>query len=166
MPHPYTEEHAKSWAEQCMDPSDFVKSGPWTAETGGQGPATPTHYVITVNDEAVGSIALEFCDPKNIYARSAELGYWLGEEYWGKGVMRAVVPVFTQWAWRTFGMLIRLDSPVHEKNAASRKCLERAGFVYEGTRRRAIVKNGVVADEIMLGMVRPGGVEGNAVDEK
>jgi RimJ/RimL family protein N-acetyltransferase len=158
MPHPYLEEHAKIWIDTTNATENKRPSGPWTPETGAQGPLIPTNYAIVVNDEACGSIGLDFGDMSEIYFRCAEIGYWLGEEHWGKGVMSAVVPAFVDWGWRTFGILIRMNGEVYAGNAGSQKCLEKAGFVIEGRKKWAGVKNGVLGDEVLLGMLRPGAV--------
>ena len=109
-----------------------------------------------MNDEAVGSIGFDFGSPAEIYARNAEIGYWLSESHWGQGIMGVVVPAFVEWGWRTFGRLVRINAEVREDNAGSRRCLEKAGFVIEGRKKMAMVKMGVFQDEIMLGMLRPG----------
>lgn len=153
MPQPYTEEDAMWWINHCRDPANHVRSGTWTPETSSQGPARPTNFAITVNDEAVGSIGLDFKD--DVYFRTAELGYWLGEEHWGKGIMSRVAPAFVQWAWTTFEILVRIDAQTYETNRASHKVLEKAGFVYEGRRPDVYCKNGVIGAELMWGALRP-----------
>ena len=165
MPNPYLEEHAKWWIDRTNDPSNFVPSGPWTAETSSQGPLIPSNYTVTIDDEAVGSIGLEFGDASDVYARTAEIGYWLGEEHWGKGVMSKVVPAFVEWTWGTFGILVRLNAETYERNMGSRRCLEKAGFEVEGRRRWAFLKNGVIGNDAFMGALRPGGVEGSAVED-
>ena len=156
MPHPYTENVAKEWIDICSDKSKYVPSGPWVPQTGPQGPALPTTYTIAVSDEAIGSISLEFGDAMDIYARTAEIGYWLSEEHWGKGIMGLVVPAFVDWGWRTFGRLIRLNAECVAQNVGSRKVLEKVGFVVEGKQRFGFVKNGTFGDAVFLGMLRPG----------
>jgi [ribosomal protein S5]-alanine N-acetyltransferase len=136
IPMPYTEADALAWITFCHDPKSHVKSGPWTLETGSQGLAIPTAFAITVNDECVGSIGLDFRD--DIYFRSAELGYWLGEEFWGKGIMSKVVPAFVEWGWKSFGILLRINGETAEKNEASGRVLGKAGFRFEGRREGMI----------------------------
>ncbi|KAK5112104.1 hypothetical protein LTR62_004446 [Meristemomyces frigidus] len=155
MPHPYLEENAAGWINFCSDITNHRHTGTWTQETGGQGPAVSTGYTIAVNDEAVGSIGLNFADEKDVYLHQAELGYWLSEEHWGKGVMSKVVPAFVNWAFKTFRILLRINGATHEKNLASAKLLQKAGFQFEGRRPDFITKNGVTAAELMWGVLRP-----------
>ncbi len=159
MPHPYTESDAKWWIEHSRDESTNIRSGPWTAGTGSQGPPVPAYYAITVNNEAVGSIGLDFGAAEDIYFRTAEVGYWLSEEHWGKGIMSAIVPPFVEWSWKTWGLLVRLNGEVSEKNVASTKCLKRAGFVVEGRRVNSFVKNREIRSHIFMGCLRPEGTE-------
>lgn len=131
-------------------------SGPWIVGKGAQGIPLPTNYCIVVAGSPCGSIGLDFHDPSDIYFRNAEMGYWLSEDHWGKGFMSVVVPAFVDWTWRTFGVLLRLDAEVSANNVGSRRCLEKAGFVEEGRKKCGLVKNGVLRDNIFMGMLRPG----------
>lgn len=70
--------------------------------------------------------------------------------------MSKVVPAFVDWAFPTFGILVRLNGEVYERNVASRKVLEKAGFRVEGRREKLILKNGQLYDALFLGMLRPG----------
>lgn len=160
FPHPYLESDALTWISLANDPTNAIATGPLdtsstSTTTTGTGPKIPTHCTITVNSIAVGSIGLDFASPAEIYARSAELGYWLDETYWGKGIMGVVVPAFVEWAWRTFGVLERLNAEVESGNVRSRRILERAGFAVEGRRERAIWRGGEFRSVLLLGMLRP-----------
>ncbi|KAI7203494.1 hypothetical protein KC343_g7432 [Hortaea werneckii] len=155
MPHPYTEAAAQAWITHCLEPTQFVRSGEWTSETGSQGPPISTSFAIAVAGEAVGSIGLEFGDPDDIYFRTAEIGYWLSPQHWGKGIMSRLLPAFVQWSWETFGVLIRLSAETAEGNPSSGRVLQKAGFVLEGRRPDMACKNGVVGAELMWGVLRP-----------
>ncbi|KAM3418884.1 hypothetical protein BST61_g4847 [Cercospora zeina] len=147
FPHPYTEESAVVWINGCLDEGDCVRSGPWTYENGASGPLTSTHYAIAVNDEVCGSIGLDF--------GSAEVGYWLSEEYWGEGMMSRIAPAFVDWAWKTFGILARINAEVVEGNLASAKLLQKCGLKIEGRCERKICKDGVFQTALMFGALRP-----------
>ena len=154
IPYPYTEDHARSWMQHAL--STTVATGPYDPATNrGTGPEMTTHFTIVVDGQAVGSVGLEFGDAAEVYCRTAELGYWLGEPYWGKGIMGLVVPAFVEWCWSNWGTLVRLNAEVDAVNAGSRRCLERAGLVVEGRREKAILKNSVLKDVFFMGMVRP-----------
>ncbi|KAK4555566.1 hypothetical protein LTR86_007319 [Recurvomyces mirabilis] len=155
MPHPYTEANAAGWINFCHDTANHRGSGTWSPETGFQGPKIPTGYAIAINGEAVGSIGLNFADEKDVYLHQAELGYWLGEEHWGQGVMSKVVPAFVHWAFKTFGILFRINGATSGNNVASAKLLKKAGFEYEGRRPNFITKNGVTTAELIWGVLRP-----------
>lgn len=160
MPYPYTVSDADFWISHSNDPSTFLVSGHYdstpispTADIGASGPALPLNYTICVDDSAVGSIGLE--TNSGVYRRTATLGYWLSETYWGQGVMGKVVPAFVDWCWRTFGVLVRINGSTYEANIGSQKILQKAGFVYEGRRQDYYVKNGVVGAELMWGALKP-----------
>ena len=88
--------------------------------------------------------------------RTAELGYWLGEEFWGRGIMTDAATSFARWVLENFepDEVERLEASVHATNQTSQKVLTKAGFVYEGTRRRAGSKHGEVFDILTFGMIR------------
>ena len=88
--------------------------------------------------------------------RTAELGYWLGEEYWGRGIMSDAAKVFARWVLENFTPeeVQRLEASVYGINEASQKVVRKAGFVHEGTRRKAGFKSGEVFDILTFGMIR------------
>ena len=88
-----------------------------------------------------------------MYEKSAELGYWLSENYWGKGVMTAAVRQICQEAFNTFDIL-RIFAEPFADNKGSRRVLEKAGFTYEGTMRNGIFKNGNVCSYCMYSLLR------------
>ncbi|KAF8421818.1 acyl-CoA N-acyltransferase, partial [Tirmania nivea] len=76
----------------------------------------------------------------DIRCTAAELGYWLGEEYWSKQIATTVVKAFVEWTFGTFDQLLRLEAFVFAWNPASVRVLQKTGFVYEGTPK--IVQHG------------------------
>lgn len=100
----------------------------------------------------VGGIGLKpFAD---IEARTVEIGYWLGREHWGRGYASEAVPAFTAWAFATFPDLNRVEARVFERNSASEAVLKRAGYQFEGVRRKAVWKNREYLDMRNLAMLR------------
>jgi RimJ/RimL family protein N-acetyltransferase len=103
-------------------------------------------------DTVLGGIGVK--TKEDIEAGCFEVGYWLGEESWGRGIMTEACQVYVKWVFETFPGIHRLDAGVFEGNDGSVRVLERAGFVHEGTLRKAGVKHGVVFDISMYGLLR------------
>ncbi|PNS16329.1 hypothetical protein CAC42_6436 [Sphaceloma murrayae] len=154
VPHPYTVADAEAWASHCLSSSTHLASGTYDASSHtSSGELLPTNFAIVLAGEAVGSIGLEV--GQNIYRRTATLGYWLGESHWGKGVMSLVVPAFVDWVWQRFERFVRLNATTYTRNEASGAVLRKAGFDFEGRRKKAYIKEGVVGDEDTWGALRP-----------
>jgi ribosomal-protein-alanine N-acetyltransferase len=133
FPHPYSIEDAERYLEQAM------KEQP------------PTSFCIEVAGAAAGVIGLRFgCD---VHRYTAELGYWLGEEFWGHGIATEAVRAFSAWAFQTFN-LHRIQAETFSNNPASARVLEKAGFTCEGRQRKNVVKDGVVLDSLLYACVR------------
>ena len=82
----------------------------------------------------------------DVYRLSAEIGYWIGEPYWGLGIATRAVELLTQYGFNQLG-LVRIYSGVFDFNVPSRKVLEKAGFKLEGIFEKSIIKNGEIRDE-------------------
>jgi [ribosomal protein S5]-alanine N-acetyltransferase len=106
----------------------------------------PRSQAIVVDECAVGGVGLELLTDVN--SRTAELGYWIGVEYWGRGIATEAVRLVTAWAFSAHGLLRIFAQPFAE-NRASRRVLEKAGYVLEGTMRRSAVKDGMVRDQCL-----------------
>jgi [ribosomal protein S5]-alanine N-acetyltransferase len=114
---------------------------------------TPDECVacIEVGGEAVGVIGLQF--RKDVERCSAELGYWIGEPFWGRGVMTAAIRCFTAWAMPRFE-LTRVYAEVFAENPASGRVLEKSGFLRIGILRKAAIKHGLYHDYVLYDLVR------------
>lgn len=133
FPHPYTLADAKHWIETAN-------------------PATPiTNFAIVVGGAAVGAIGLVL--KEDVFRRSAEIGYWLGEEYWGRGIVTEAVRAVTDYAFATFD-LCRVYAGVFEWNPASMRVLEKAGYEFECRMKKSVTKDGETIDELIYAMVR------------
>ncbi|KAK6064921.1 gcn5-related n-acetyltransferase [Seiridium cupressi] len=97
--------------------------------------------------------------------RTWEVGYWIGKNQWGKGVTTSAVKGFCKWAFTAFPEILRIEAGVYEGNFGSMKVLERAGFLREGVRRKAVVKSGKAFDVTVFGLLRED-VEGSNRDEQ
>jgi RimJ/RimL family protein N-acetyltransferase len=78
-----------------------------------------------------------------------EIGYWLAETHWGKGIATEALVAFSDWAFDHFTHLLRLEAEVFDGNEASCKVLQRAGYGLEGRQRQAVEKAGVVMDALI-----------------
>lgn len=133
FPHPYTIEAAEMWISIAND-----------------NPYEPA-LAIAVNGEAVGGIGLIF--GQDIDRRSAEIGYWLSEEYWGRGIVTEAVQGLTKYAFQHFD-LARIWACVFAWNPGSMRVLEKAGYAREGILRQAATKDGQTIDVVMYAIVR------------
>ena len=90
---------------------------------------------------------------KDVYRKSAEIGYWIGEPFWGKGITTKALSLATQYAFETLE-LERLFANIFEGNEASKKVLEKCGFQLEGIGRKAVFKNNRFLDEWRYGKLK------------
>ena len=106
----------------------------------------PANHAIEVDGAAVGSIGIHL--GADVERRSAEIGYWLGEAYWGRGIVTEAVGAVTRWAIAEHDLL-RVFANVFANNPASARVLEKNGYALEGRLRRAVVKRGEVLDALV-----------------
>lgn len=128
FPHPYTCEDANWWinAQKETDKPTIC-------------------LAIDINGDIVGAIGIIL--GSDIHRLTAEMGYWLGENYWGKGIVSEAVKQMVDYVFKNFPDLIRLWAAVFEYNKPSMRVLEKAGFEFEGIREKGASKNGLVIDE-------------------
>lgn len=112
----------------------------------------PLVFAIDVGGEAVGGIGVHPFD--DVYRRGAELGYWLGEPFWGRGIVTRAVSAITAHAFQQRADLVRVQASVFSWNAASARVLEKAGYQREGVLRQSVFKDGVLGDSIMYAKLR------------
>lgn len=134
FPHPYRLEDAVAFIAGCVADDD----------------RTRCCRAIVVNSEAVGGIGVF---PKgDVYRKSAEIGYWLGEPYWGRGIMSAAIRQICSHALRAYD-LVRIFSEPFARNKRSCRALENAGFTHEGTLRYSVWKNGELLDSHLYALI-------------
>jgi ribosomal-protein-alanine N-acetyltransferase len=134
FPNPYTLEDAKRWIQMC------VAEG-----------LNKTNWGIEVNGECAGGIGLVLM--QDVHRLTAEIGYWLGEEHWNKGIVTRAAGVITDHGLNDLG-LIRIYTGIYERNPASMKVLEKNGYVKEGIERRSIIKGDVIMDAHVYAKVK------------
>ena len=132
FPHPYTKSDGQKFirASREMHPETF--------------------FAIAVNGEAVGGIG--FVMQSDVDRMSAEVGYWLGEACWGRGIVTEALAAVTRHAIAQHG-LTRLFALPFAYNAASCRVLEKAGYVLEARLRRSAIKNGVIVDQLQYAYI-------------
>ncbi|MEX0273910.1 MAG: GNAT family N-acetyltransferase [Flavobacteriaceae bacterium] len=126
IPYPYTESDAEAFIDM----------------TAAEHP--PMTFGIGIDDSLCGVIGL--VAQKDVYHTSAEIGYWIGEPFWGKGIGTKAVGMVTEYGFQKLG-LERIHTGIFEFNTASMRILEKNGFKKEGVFRNAVVKNGTICDE-------------------
>jgi ribosomal-protein-alanine N-acetyltransferase len=132
FPHPYTLADAARFVRRCA-----------TADP-------ETDFAIAVGGEAVGGIGIEL--QEDVFRRSAEIGYWLGEAYWGRGIATEAVTAVTEFAFRRFD-LCRIFAGVFSWNEASARVLTKAGYTLEGRLRKSVTKEGRTTDLLLFAAV-------------
>ncbi len=135
LPYPYTEQ----------DGIDFISDMLSADEN------DTFAFAITVDGKVIGSISV--FRQGNIHRQTAELGYYIAEEYWGKGIMTEAVKQICEYVFMKSD-IIRIYAEPFAYNTASCRVLEKAGFQYEGTLRKNAVKNGKVIDMKMFSKLK------------
>ena len=135
MPYPYTEQ----------DGIDFISAILSANEN------KTFAFAITTEGKVIGSIGV--FRQGNIHRLTAELGYYIAEEYWGKGIMTKAVKQICNYVFDNSDIL-RIYAEPFAFNAASCRVLEKAGFQYEGTLRSNAIKNGKVIDMKMYSLLK------------
>ena len=125
MPYPYTEDDAKWW----------VKTG--SKESG-------LNKAVDLASECIGAVGVRFGQFESQY--SAEIGYWIAEEYWGKGIATEAVSKMTDSVFNDKN-IVRLFAPVFSRNKASMRVLEKCSYALEAVQKKAVFKNDEFMDE-------------------
>ena len=135
LPFPYTEQDAKEYIIATLSANEDDTFA----------------YAITLDDRVIGSIGA--FRQGNIHRQTAELGYYLAKEYWGRGIMTDAIRQLCGHIFETTDIL-RIYAEPFSYNAGSRRALEKAGFTREGTMKCSAVKNGKVVDMTLYSLTR------------
>ena len=135
LPYPYTEQDGTDYISAMLSADENETFA----------------FAITEDEKVVGSIGI--FRQGNIHRQTAELGYYIAEEYWGKGIMTEAVKQICGYVFDKSD-IIRIYAEPFAYNAASCRVLEKAGFQYEGTLRSNAVKNGEVIDMKMYSLLK------------
>jgi RimJ/RimL family protein N-acetyltransferase len=133
VPHPYSVEHAVAFIEFAKqhDPQMI--------------------FAIDFEGEFCGVISL-VAQP-DVYRRTAEIGYWIGEPFWNKGIATKAVKLITDYGLHQLD-LIRIHTGIYEYNTASMKVLEKCGYKKDGVFEKAIIKNGNIVNEHRYSIIK------------
>jgi ribosomal-protein-alanine N-acetyltransferase len=134
FPHPYTAGDARRFIEAVVAVRPV------------------TTFAIDVNGEAVGGIG--FSPGTDVERYSAEIGYWLGEPFWGRGIATEAVRIVSDYAFATCNVL-RLFALPFADNERSTRVLEKAGYRREAVLRSSSVKGGVPRDQALYALINP-----------
>ena len=133
FPHPYTMENGKAFIEMASR-------------------ASPANILaIEINNEAAGGIGLHV--QEDVYCKNAELGYWLAEPYWGKGIITGAVRQMVDYGFQHFS-IERIFARPFGRNIASQKVLGKTGFELEAKFEKTVFKNGQFEDELVYAIRR------------
>ena len=135
LPYPYTEQDGKEFISAMLSADENETFA----------------FAIVVDDKVVGSIGI--FRQGNIHSQTAELGYYIAEEYWGKGIMTEAVKQICEYIFAKSD-IIRIYAEPFAYNIASCRVLEKVGFQYEGTLRNNAVKNSKVIDMKMYSLLK------------
>ncbi|WP_337041864.1 GNAT family N-acetyltransferase [Emticicia sp. 17c] len=124
FPHPYTLADAYEWIKIAQD--------------------SAANFAIVVDAKAVGGIGILL--KEDIYQKNAEIGYWLGEAYWGNNIISTAITDVVNYTFANYPVH-RIYAGVFEYNAASMRVLEKAGFIKEAILRQSLLKEGKLYDE-------------------
>ncbi len=135
LPYPYTEQDGKDFISDMLAADENETFA----------------FAVTADSKVIGSIGV--FRQQNIHRRTAELGYYIAEGYWGRGLMTEAVTQVCRHVFENSD-IIRIYAEPFAYNAASCRVLEKAGFKYEGTLRDNAVKNGKVIDMKMYSLLK------------
>lgn len=135
FPYPYTKEDAESYINFCIDGDDKKQCT----------------RAIVIDGHAVGSIGVFI--QNDVYEKCGELGYWLGENFWGQGIMSEAVKRICRIVFNNYD-IERIYAEPYSYNKGSCKVLENAGFTIEGELRRNVYKNGIFHNSRIYGLLK------------
>lgn len=135
FPYPYTLSNAKDYIGFCIN-TDRKKN---------------ILRAISIDGIAVGSIGVFGKD--DVYRKSAELGYWLAEDFWNKGIITRAIKQITDIAFKELN-IVRIFAEPYFNNIGSRRVLEKSGFELEGILRKSVYKNNLYLDSCIYSIIK------------
>jgi ribosomal-protein-alanine N-acetyltransferase len=130
LPHPYTYKDADLFLQHNVDQ------------------VVQTNFAVIRDGEITGGIG--YIPKDDVYKFTAEIGYWIGEPYWGQGLATEAIRLLVRKIREQSPLIVRVYAEVFDYNKASMRALEKNGFYLETMRRKGVVKNGVVRDDYIF----------------
>ncbi len=134
FPHPYSLDDAKAFIKMAQQEND--KS---------------VLLAVEIEGKAVGSVGIMLKD--DVYRKNAEIGYFIGEQYWGKGYMTEIIKELVKYTFSNYD-IIRIYAEPFSDNIGSRKALEKAGFKLEVIFKNYVIKNEIIKDSCIYSLLR------------
>ena len=134
FPFPYFLKDAKNWLNIIL-PENYP----------------PRFFAITIDKKLVGSIGI--VTKTDIYRKNFEIGYFLAEGQWGKGIATQAIKAATSYAFKDFD-IVRVYAEPFSDNIGSRRALEKAGFTLEATLRKNVIKNDIIKDSCIYSVLK------------
>jgi len=135
FPHPYTLDDAVAFIGRMREQDPRVA------------------FAIANDEEAIGGIAVSPLD--DVYRKSAEIGFWVAEPFWGRGIATRAVRAMTEQGFERFD-IVRIQACVFEWNPASARVLEKAGYTFEGRLEKSVCKLGMIMDQLVYARLKEG----------
>ena len=135
FPSPYRAEHAQAWCEREANSGAFGRI-----------------WAIVVDGGLIGCIGLR--QEPGWLRCNAEIGYWIGESYWRRGITSDAVRQVTDWAFAAVAEITRIHAPIFAGNEGSQAVARHCGYVREGVLRQSAIKNGAVIDRVVWASYR------------
>jgi ribosomal-protein-alanine N-acetyltransferase len=134
FPFPYSLKDAEKWLGMVLSENN-----------------PPRFFAITLEYLVIGSIGI--VAKSDIYRKNFEIGYFLSEKYWGRGIITKTIRAATSYAFKEFDV-IRIYAEPFSDNIGSRRALEKAGFTLEAILRKNVIKNGVIKDSCIYSLLK------------
>jgi [ribosomal protein S5]-alanine N-acetyltransferase len=134
FPFPYSKKDAVDWLRLILPENN-----------------PPRFFAIIAGHNIVGSIGI--VTKSDIYRKNAEIGYFISEDSWGKGIATKAIKAATSYAFMRFDLL-RIYAEPFSDNVGSRKVLTNAGFTLEATLRKNVIKNGLIKDSCIYSVLK------------
>jgi ribosomal-protein-alanine N-acetyltransferase len=127
LPHPYSLQEADLFLKHNVDQ------------------VVQTNFAVISNGEIAGGVG--YIPKDDVYKFTAEIGYWIGEPYWGRGLATEAIRLLVKKIREQSPLIVRVYAEVFDHNKASMRVLEKNGFYLEAIRRKSVVKNGIIRDD-------------------